>query len=71
MGAEIDADVTTLLLAGIITDTGSFSEQQLVTPEAFDLAGDLIDLGARQQEIIKHVYKTKQLETLKLCGKSF
>jgi phosphoesterase RecJ-like protein len=68
MGAEIDADTATLLLAGIITDTGSFQNSN-TTPEAFDLAGDLIDLGARQQEIIKHIYKTKQLETLKLWGK--
>jgi phosphoesterase RecJ-like protein len=68
LGTEITADIATLLLAGIITDTGSFQNEN-TTPEAFDIAADLIDLGARQQEIIKYVYKTKQLETLKLWGK--
>lgn len=68
MGLQIDADIATLLLTGLITDTGSFQNQN-TTPESFDLAADLIDMGARQQEIIKHIYKTKQLQTLKLWGK--
>ena len=67
-GIQIDADIATLLLAGIITDTGSFQNSN-TTPEAFDAAADLIEKGARQQEIIKHVYKTKQLDTLKLWGR--
>jgi phosphoesterase RecJ-like protein len=68
MNAEIDEDIATLLLAGIITDTGSFQNAN-TTPECFDAAAELIDLGGRQQEIIKHVYKTKQLNSLKLWGK--
>lgn len=65
---QMDPDTATLLLAGIITDTGSFQNAN-TTPEAFDVAANLIDQGARQQEIIKHVYKTKQLQTLKLWGR--
>ena len=68
MSAEINPDVATLLLAGIITDTGSFQNTN-TTPEAFDVAAELIDLGGRQQEIIQHIYKTKQLNSLKLWGK--
>lgn len=68
LGAELTPDIATLLLAGIITDTGSFQNSN-TTPEAFDVAAALIDKGARQQEIIKHIYKTKALETLKLWGK--
>lgn len=68
MSASIDEDIATLLLAGIITDTGSFQNAN-TTPESFDAAAELIDLGGRQQEIIKHVYKTKQLNSLKLWGK--
>ena len=67
-GIQMDSDIATLLLAGIITDTGSFQNSN-TTPEAFDIAADLIEKGARQQEIIKHVYKTKQLDTLKLWGR--
>lgn len=64
----IDEDVATLLLVGIITDTGSFQHSN-TTPEAFEVAADLLERGARQQEIIKHVYKTKSLATLKLWGR--
>ena len=63
----IDADIATLLLAGIITDTGSFQHSN-TTPRAFIVAAELLDKGARQQEIIKHIYKTKSLTTLKLWG---
>ncbi|MFA6528308.1 MAG: bifunctional oligoribonuclease/PAP phosphatase NrnA [Candidatus Gracilibacteria bacterium] len=64
----IDADIATLLLAGIITDTGSFQHAN-TTPRAFGVAAHLLDLGARQQEIIKYIYRTKRLSTLKLWGK--
>lgn len=64
----IDEDVATLLLVGIITDTGSFQHSN-TTPEAFEVAADLLERGARQQEIIKHVFKTKSLATLKLWGR--
>ncbi|MBT5823852.1 hypothetical protein HOH67_01845 [Candidatus Peregrinibacteria bacterium] len=64
----IDEDVATLLLVGIITDTGSFQHSN-TSPEAFEVAADLLERGARQQEIIKHIFKTKSLETLKLWGR--
>ncbi len=64
----IDEDVATLLLTGIITDTGSFQHSN-TSPEAFEVAAELLDRGARQQEIIKHLFKTKSLATLKLWGK--
>ncbi len=63
-----DEDLATLLLTGIIVDTGSFQNPN-TTPKAFASASKLIGLGARQQEIIKNIYKTKKLETLKLWGK--
>lgn len=64
----IDEDVATLLLTGIITDTGSFQNAN-TTPKSFAKAAQLIAYGARQQEIIQHVYKTKQLSQLKLWGR--
>lgn len=64
----IDEDIATLLLAGIITDTGSFQNAN-TTPRSLESAAYLLSLGARQQEIIKHVFKTKNLSTLKLWGK--
>lgn len=63
----ITEDVATLLLAGIITDTGSFQHAN-TSPRAMETAAKLLDLGARQQEVIKNIYKTKKLSTLKLWG---
>lgn len=64
----IDEDIATLLLTGIITDTGSFQNAN-TTPRAFERASELIAYGARQQEIIQYIYKTKQLSQLKLWGR--
>lgn len=64
----MDEDTATLLLAGIITDTGSFQNAN-TTPRSFAAAAHLIKHGARQQEIIQHVFKTKQLSTLRLWGR--
>jgi len=64
----VDEDVATLLLVGIVTDTGSFQHSN-TSPEAFEVAADLLEKGARQQEIIKNIFKTKSLETLKLWGR--
>ncbi|PKL36636.1 hypothetical protein CVV38_01900 [Candidatus Peregrinibacteria bacterium HGW-Peregrinibacteria-1] len=64
----IDEDVATLLLTGIITDTGSFQNAN-TTPRSFAKAAELVAYGARQQEIIQQIYKTKQLSQLKLWGR--
>jgi len=63
----LSEDVATLLLAGLITDTGSFQHAN-TSPKSMEVAAKLLDLGARQQEIIKNIYKTKKLTTLKLWG---
>lgn len=63
----IDVDVATCLLTGIISDTGSFQHAN-TTPKSLTVAAQMVAFGARQQEIIKHLFKTKQLTTLKLWG---
>lgn len=69
LGVAIDADIATLLLAGLITDTSSFQNPN-TTPDAFAIAAKLIGYGARQQEIIRNIYKTKKLSTLRLWGRT-
>lgn len=64
----IDEDVATLLMAWLITDTWSFQHNN-TSPRSLDLAADLMDFWARQQEIIKNIYKTKHLSTLKIWWK--
>lgn len=65
---KLDTDIATLLLTGIITDTASFQNPN-TTPKSLEVAADLVELGARQQEIIRHVFKTKNIPTLKLWGR--
>jgi phosphoesterase RecJ-like protein len=64
----LDAEVATALLTGIIVDTGSFQNVN-TTPKSFTVAAQLVAAGGRQQEIIRSVFKTKTLSTLKLWGK--
>lgn len=63
-----DSEIATLLLTGIITDTGSFQHNN-TTPKSLTVAAQLVAAGGRQQEIIKHIFKTKRLSTLKIWGK--
>ncbi|MBI3336526.1 DHH family phosphoesterase [Candidatus Peregrinibacteria bacterium] len=66
---QITPDLATLLLTGLITDTRSFQNPN-TTPRSLEVAADLLDRGARQQEIIQHIYKTKPLSTLRIWGRA-
>lgn len=66
---HITPDVATLLLAGLITDTRSFQNPN-TTPRSLEIAAELLERGARQQEIIQHLYKTKPLSTLRIWGRA-
>lgn len=65
----LDQDIATCLLTGLITDTGSFQNGN-TTPKSLTVAAQLIAAGARQQEIIKNVFKTRALSTLRLWGRT-
>jgi bifunctional oligoribonuclease and PAP phosphatase NrnA len=67
LGIEIDPDIATCLLTGIISDTGSFQHSN-TTPKSLTVAAQMVGFGARQQDIIKHLFKTKAFSTLKLWG---
>jgi phosphoesterase RecJ-like protein len=64
----LDEHVATCLLAGIVGDTNSFQNTN-TTPKSLTCAAQLLAAGARQQEIVKNLFKTKSLSTLKLWGK--
>jgi nanoRNase/pAp phosphatase (c-di-AMP/oligoRNAs hydrolase) len=64
----LDADVATCLFAGITAATKSFTST-LVTPDTLAHAARLVSLGARRDEVVAHLYRTKQLSTLKLWGR--
>lgn len=68
LGVDFDADISTCLLTGIISDTGSFQHAN-TTPKSLTVAAQMVGFGARQQEIIKYLFKTKSLASLRLWGK--
>lgn len=59
----------TTLLAGIISQTGSFRDPK-TTPQSLLKASRLVEAGARQQDIIQHLFKTKPLPLLQLWGRA-
>lgn len=64
----VTPDVATFLLSGVTTDTGSFQNAN-TTPKSMEIAAELMDAGASQQDIIKYLFRTKKLSTLKLWGR--
>lgn len=64
----IDTDVATALLTGIVSDTGSFQHSN-TTPKSLTIAAQMVGFGARHQEIIQYLFKTKAFSTLKLWGR--
>ena len=51
----------------MVSKTRSF-KTPAVTPRSLDFAGELVGLGAKREEIIKHLYRSRSLGTLKLWG---
>ncbi len=67
--AHIDEEIATALLTGMISQTRSFKTPN-VNPDTLNLAGRLMNLGADREKIIRHLYYTKSLSTLKLWGQA-
>jgi len=65
---DIDENTATCLLAGIMQKTKNFKTANL-TPRTLLTTSELIDRGARREEIIDHLYKTRNFSSLKLWGK--
>ncbi len=64
----IDSDIATCLLSGIITRTRSFKTANL-TPQALTATSELMALGARREEIVNRLYRSRDLNILKLWGR--
>ncbi len=63
----LNENIATALLTGLIYDTSSFQNIN-TTPKSLTVAAQLVAAGGKQQEIVRNLYKTKSLETLKLWG---
>jgi len=64
-----DEYIATSLLTGIISKTKSFQTTS-VTPKSLAISSHLIENGARRDDIIKNLYRTKSINTLKLWGRA-
>jgi phosphoesterase RecJ-like protein len=60
-------DISTCLLAGIIQKTKNFKTANL-TPRILLTTSQLITLGARREEIVNHLYRSRDLSSLRLWG---
>lgn len=68
-GEFLDEYIATHLLTGIISKTKSF-KTNTVTPRSLAIASHLIASGARREDIVKNLYQTKTLQSLKLWGRA-
>ncbi len=64
----INEDIATCLLAGIIQQTKNFKTDNL-TPRILLTTSQLITLGARREEIVNYLYRSRSIASLKLWGK--
>lgn len=62
-----DENITTMLLAGLISKTKSF-KSEYVTPNCLRSMADLISLGANKELVIQNLYRKKSLDVLNIWG---
>ena len=62
----VDAELATIILAGMIHKTQSFRLPNLA-PKTLAITSDLIDLGADREKIVANFYCTKKIATLNGC----
>lgn len=65
----VDDTVATNLLTGITAETESF-RLPTVTPQTLSLASQLVSMGAKREEIVSNLYRTKTVASLKLWGRA-
>lgn len=68
VGPPLDADVSTLLYAAIMADTGSFRFGN-TSARVFEIASHLVRLGARPDIISREIYDTRSWSYVKLLGR--
>jgi len=68
MRCDIDLDVATNIYVAVLTDTGSFHYGSS-SPEAFEVAGDMVRRGADPWAVAEQVYETQSANRLRLLGR--
>ncbi|HEY9086190.1 MAG TPA: DHH family phosphoesterase [Candidatus Tyrphobacter sp.] len=68
LGVEIDAPIATCILTTIMTDTGGLMHSN-TSPEALELAADLMRRGADKERITREIFGNKRVAATKLLGR--
>jgi phosphoesterase RecJ-like protein len=68
LGVEIDEELATALLTGIVQDTHTFAHPN-ATPRTLRVASELVEAGAPLSRINRAVYADKPFSTLALWGR--
>jgi phosphoesterase RecJ-like protein len=67
LGVELDEELATALLAGIVNDTHTFAHPN-TTPRTLRVSADLVEAGADLSRINRAVYSDRPFSTLALWG---
>jgi nanoRNase/pAp phosphatase (c-di-AMP/oligoRNAs hydrolase) len=65
----LDEEIATALLAGMIAKTNSFRNEN-VTPKTLQISSQLISMGAKREDIVHGLWRTRTVPTLKLWGRA-
>ena len=65
---SLDEKIATCLLAGIIQQTKNFKTANL-TPRTLLTTSELLDRGADREKIVDHLYRSRDINSLKLWGR--
>jgi nanoRNase/pAp phosphatase (c-di-AMP/oligoRNAs hydrolase) len=64
-----DTDIATAFLTGMVAKTKSFRTPN-VAPKTLSAASSLMGMGARREEVVEHLFRTRSVETLRLWGRA-
>ncbi len=68
LGVELDQELATVLLAGMVNDTHTFAHPN-VTPRTLRVAAALVEAGASLSEINRKIYAEKSNVTIAVWGR--
>lgn len=69
LGGSCDPELATCLLTGVIAKTKSFKTAN-ITPRTLQVSSELIAAGARREEIVRHLFRTRSIATMRLWGRA-
>jgi phosphoesterase RecJ-like protein len=69
LNIKITKDIANCLLTGILTDTGSFQNDN-TNPQSLKIAAELVKKGPRIDKIVRNVFGNRSISAIKLWGKA-